>query len=243
VALGAEIAAALRVGSVLGPPRAGDSPEVVVAGLAWLPIVGLGIGVAAAGAAALAGPAGAASSGLAGAGVLALLGGAWLRVSLWPAAALLAPGDAARVVARLRAPTGVGALVTGAATVGAMAAVLASMPPPARTAALLLAPTLARWAMVVQCHGGRGPWAGGPAAAIVGRAGFREFGIASVAALGTALVLADALGLVAAMAAAALTLGVRLLAHRRLGGLSGALVAATGGAGELLVVVVLAGLL
>jgi len=243
VALGAEIAAALRVGSVLGPPRAGDPPDVVVAGLAWLPVVGLVIGGAAASVATFALPAGAVVSGLAGALVLAVLGGAWLRVSLWPARALLAPGDAARVVARLRATPGAAALAVGAAAVLATAAVLAGMPPPARTAALLLAPTLARWAMVVQCHGGRGAWAEGPAAAIVGRAGFREFGIASVAALGTALVLADALGLVAAMAAAALTLGVRLLAHGRLGGLSGALVAATGGAAELLVVAVLAALL
>jgi cobalamin synthase len=124
----------------------------------------------------------------------------------------------------------------------AAAAALAAMPPPGRTVALLLAPTLARWAMVVQCHGGRGTPARAPATAIVGRASFREFGIASVTALGAALVLADARGLAAAMGAAGIMLGMRVLAHRRLDGVSGRLVAATGGLVELEVLVVLAAL-
>jgi hypothetical protein len=96
--------------------------------------------------------------------------------------------------------------------------------------------------MVVQCHGGRGTTERGPAAAIVGRATFREFGVASVTALGMALVVADALALAAALGAAGLTLGIRLVAHRRRGGLDGRLVAATGALVELEVLAVLAAL-
>ena len=59
-------------------------------------------------------------------------------------------------------------------------------------------------------------------------------------ALVIALVVSDALGLAAAVASVGLTLGIRLLAHRRLGGMSGRIVAATGGLVELGVVVLLA---
>jgi hypothetical protein len=84
---------------------------------------------------------------------------------------------------------------------------------------LVLAPMLGRWAMVVQCYGGA-PVAGAAAASFAGRARFREFGWASVTAIGAALVVADALGLVLVLGAALLTVGVRVLAYRRAHGLT-----------------------
>jgi adenosylcobinamide-GDP ribazoletransferase len=236
VAVGAEIAAALRIGSGLGPPRASDSPDALVAGLAWLPAVGLVIGLAAAQLTALVAPAGPPVASLTGAVTLAVLGGPWLRLGVWPALrTLVRPGDGEH-------PAATASMVVGVGLVVAMAVALAAMPAAARGVALLLAPTLGRWAMVVQCHGGRRAAACGPAAAIVGRATFREFGVASVTALGMALVVADALALAAALGAAGLTLGIRLVAHRRRGGLDGRLVAATGALVELEVLAVLAAL-
>lgn len=241
MALGAEIAAALRVGSVLGPPRADDRPEALVGGLVFLPAVGLAIGLAATAVARGLGSLGAVPAGAGGAFALAVLGGTWIRLSLWPALhALVFTSDSGKVLTRLRAAPGAAGTIVAAATTLATAAALASVSPDARAVALLVAPTLARWVIVVQCHGGRTAIAREPAASIVGRAGFREFGIASVMALVIALVVSDALGLAAAVAAVCLTLGIRLLAHRRLGGLSGRIVAATGGLVELGVVALLA---
>jgi cobalamin synthase len=61
----------------------------------------------------------------------------------------------------------------------------------------------------------------------VGRARFREFAWASVTALGVTLAVGDAVGLVLALAAACVTVGLRVYAHRRLGGLAGRLLGAT----------------
>jgi hypothetical protein len=69
------------------------------------------------------------------------------------------------------------------------------MAPPARTLALVVAPMLARWAAVVQCYGGLPRPGATGMALLAGRARFREFGIASVTALGTTLILLDAVGL------------------------------------------------
>jgi cobalamin synthase len=101
------------------------------------------------------------------------------------------------------------------------------MPAPARTTALLLAPMLGAWAIVVQAYGGAPIHARGPAAALVGRARFREFGWASVVALGTTLAVGEAIGLLLVLVASLTTLGVRVYAYRRLGGLTGRLLAAT----------------
>jgi cobalamin synthase len=102
---------------------------------------------------------------------------------------------------------------------------LAALPPPSRTVALLVAPMLGAWAIVVQCYGGV-PDADGPTA-LVGRARFREFGWASVTALGVTLALGDAVGLVLILVAAAATVALRVHAYRRLGGLTRRLLAAT----------------
>ena len=95
---------------------------------------------------------------------------------------------------------------------------VAAIPSTARTVPLVLAAVLGRWAVVVQCYGGR-PASGGDVSPLVGRARFREFGIASVTAIGGALVVLDALGLVAVVTAALATVLLRTLAYRRADGL------------------------
>jgi cobalamin synthase len=96
------------------------------------------------------------------------------------------------------------------------AAALALVPPGARWVPLILAPVLGRWAQTVQSYGGRRP--PGESAGD-GTAQFREFGWASVVALGTALALLDAVGLLAGVATAVTTVGMRVFLHRRDGGM------------------------
>src|SRR5438477_500514 len=107
------------------------------------------------------------------------------------------------------------------------AAPAAVLPPPARTTALLLAPMLGAWAVVVECYGGAPTHASGTAAALVGRARFREFAWASVTALGMTLAVGEPIGLVIVLAASLATVGVRVYAHHRVGGLTGRLLAAS----------------
>jgi cobalamin synthase len=106
-----------------------------------------------------------------------------------------------------------------AAAVAALkVAALATIPAVARTVVLVLAAALGRWAVVVQCYGGR-PASGADASPLVGRARFREFGIASVTAIGGALVALDAIGLLSVVTSALVTVALRTLAYRRSGGL------------------------
>jgi adenosylcobinamide-GDP ribazoletransferase len=123
----------------------------------------------------------------------------------------------------------VGALaIAAAATAVLVRAVAASvLPAPARTTALLLAPMLGAWAVVVGCYGGAPIQASGIAAALVGRARFREFAWASVTALGTTLAVGEPIGLVVVLAASLATVGARVCAYRRLGGLTEQLLAAS----------------
>ena len=62
---------------------------------------------------------------------------------------------------------------------------------------------------------------------LIGRARFREFGWASVVGFSVTLGVGEAVGLAVLCVAALTTLGVRILAHRRVGGLTGRLLAAT----------------
>lgn len=168
-----------------------------VPALAWLPAAGLAVGGMAALVARAAGLLGPVPAVLTSTFVLAIAHG---RARRWPL----------RIVA---------------ATVSAAA--LAAMAPPARTLALVVAPMLARWAAVVQCYGGvPRPGATGMAL-LAGRARFREFGIASVTALGTTLILLDAVGLAIAVACILATLAIRVLAYRRAGGLGDGALEAT----------------
>ena len=224
MALHAELRAAVRSLTALGRP----SPAALAGGLAFYPLVGLGLGAVAAAAAAGLGKLPPLFAGPGGVLVLAALGGGRGTLGLAAAAAaLLGPGERATALARLRAHPGpLGRALAAAALLARMAAA-AMLPAPARTAALLVAPMLGAWGVVVQCYGGTPVHARGPAAALVGRARFREFAWASVTALGVTLALGDAVGLVVVVAAALVTLGLRVVAHRRLGGLTGRLLAAT----------------
>jgi cobalamin synthase len=183
--------------ATLRPSPARPLAELASA-LAWLPLFGLAIGAIAVAMVTLVGRLGpAVLASAAAVGVLIIFG-------------------------RRALPLGLG-LVASLVTLGA----LAFLAPYARVPALLVAPMLARWAVVVQCYGGAPQPQATGLAALVGRARFREFGIASVAALGVTLALLDAVGLVVAVASALVTLGVRVAAYRWAGGLSAGALNAT----------------
>ena len=222
-------------------PALATTPAALAGGLAFYPAVGLAMGAVAAG---IAYAVAAVQPSLAGAaGVLALeaLSGGRPRWALAGAAGALArPGAPAVVIDRLRTtPTAAGWLVAAAALVAKTVAATA-LPAPARTVALLVAPMLGRWAIAVLCYGGAPTHARGTAAALVGRARFREFGAASVTAFAVTLSLADAVGLLLVVTAALATVGLRLLAYRRIGGLTGRLLVGAGEVVETMVVALLA---
>jgi adenosylcobinamide-GDP ribazoletransferase len=220
-ALVSEVRAALGCLTRWHGLSAGASRAALAGALALYPLVGMGLGLLATGAAA-------AGGGAAGIAVLLALTGPRPLVALAAAAgALSRPGDAATVLARLRAtPAGAG-MVAALVLLGAKTWAAVTLPPPARAMGLVCAPMLGAWAVTVQCYGGAPSLARGPAAAQIGRARFREFGWASVVALGVTLAVADAVGLVVVLAAALTTVGLRVYAHHRLGGLTGRLLAAT----------------
>src|SRR5579875_3083731 len=109
-------------------------------------------------------------------------------------------------------------------------------PGAARPVAFLLAPMLGRWALVVQSYGGS------PARG-VGKAGFREFGVASTIAFAVTLALGQAIGLVLLVVAALETIALRVVIYRCLGTLTPGALGATGAAVEAGVLLVLALLL
>jgi adenosylcobinamide-GDP ribazoletransferase len=219
VAIAREIRAA--VGAVAGVPAlTRDLPrEALVGGLLFYPIVGALVGGLAAVAARLAGRFGALAAAVAAVGVLALASrGATLRD-------LVAAG-----------------WIVPTAVLGAKLWAVAELPADARTLALPLAGMLGRWAVVVQCYGGSPAAARGLAAQLVGRARLREFGWASAVAFGTTLAALDAVGLVVLLAATLTTVGIRVLAYRRLGGVNGRVLGASSEMVELVVLGALAGL-
>jgi hypothetical protein len=117
--------------------------------------------------------------------------------------------------------------------------VLVRAPVATQAVALVLAPALGAWSRVVQCHGGR-PASGSERHPLVGRATFREFGLASVLAIGGALAAFDALGLVAVLAAVIPTLLLRATFHARLDGMPAWGPVASARIAEAVVIVVLA---
>jgi adenosylcobinamide-GDP ribazoletransferase len=219
VAIAREIRAA--VGAIAGVPAlTRDLPrEALVGGLLFYPIVGALVGGLAAVAARLAGRFGALAAAVAAVGVLALASrGATLRD-------LVAAG-----------------WIVPTAVLGAKLWAVAELPADARTLALPLAGMLGRWAVVVQCYGGSPAAARGLAAQLVGRARLREFGWASAVAFGTTLAALDAVGLVVLLAATLTTVGIRVLAYRRWGGVNGRVLGASSEMVELVVLGALAGL-
>src|SRR5438094_10126852 len=103
---------------------------------------------------------------------------------------VLAALSGARVSRALAAAGALGLSTAGLAFAAKLWSVT-GLPAPARTAALLLAPMLGRWAIAVQCSGGMPAAASGPAA-LAGRARFRGFGTASATAFAVTVAVADA---------------------------------------------------
>jgi hypothetical protein len=157
---------------------------------------------------------------VAGLAFLPIVGGAVGALAAAMAAATASMPLAAALVAVLGLEALAGRRSSGARAVVAISKVVAvaSIPAAARTVPLVLAAALGRWAVVVQCYGGR-PASGADASPLVGRARFREFGIASVIAIGGALVVLEAVGLVAVVMAAVATVALRTFAYRRANGL------------------------
>jgi hypothetical protein len=87
-----------------------------------------------------------------------------------------------------------------------------------RRAALLFAPVLARWVMVVLATGARD--AGAPERKFNPAITFREFALTSVLSFAVVLTLGEAFGVLLIVSVAALTLGLRLLSHLWAGGVS-----------------------
>jgi len=212
--LAAELGAAVGCLTAFRHPAAAASRESLAGGLAFYPAVGLGLGAAAA-----------AIAGGVAVGMPAAAGPAGILVLVAASGACGARGVAA-LSERLGASraVGVGLAVT---VVIARAAGSAFLPAPARTTALLLAPMLGAWGIVVECYGGAPPAGRGIATALVGRARFREFGWASVIALGVTLDAGEPIGLVVVLAASLTTVGARVFAYRRFGGIGADALGAT----------------
>jgi len=219
VGLAGEIRAAVGSLTSFGRSDGRARPQTLAAALAFYPAVGLLLGLVASAVAEAVDQGYPAFAGAAGVFVLAALSGARASRALAAGGALGVSTAGFAFAARLWSVTG--------------------LPAPARTAALLVAPMLGRWAIVVQCYGGV-PAAPSEPAALAGRARFREFGWASVTAFGVTLAVADAAGLVVLVAAALTTVALRVYGYRRAGGMTERLLAATAELVETVVMVSLA---
>jgi adenosylcobinamide-GDP ribazoletransferase len=219
VAIADEVRAA--VGAVTGLRRLAREAarETRVGALVFYPLVGAVLGLVAAAAAHVVAPLGPMPAALAALGTLVVLGG-WRTVR-----------DLAHV--------GWGAVTM---LLLVKIAAVAWLPDRARVLALPLACMLGRWAVVVQCYGGRPADVLDPAADLVGRARLREFGWASAVTFAATLASLDAIGLVVLLAATLTTVAVRILAYRRRGGVTGPLLGATTEVVETTVLLVLAAL-
>jgi len=212
VAIADEIRAAAGVVFGLGALGRNLSREARVGGLVFYPVVGAAVGGVAAAVATLAAPLGPLPAAAAGVGVLAAASG----------------GRTIRMLVNVgRQPDGRGRAIAGLALAASVLAVKVwavwHSPGAGRTAALILAGMLGRWAMVVQCYGGAPAAGSGEAARLVGRARLREFGWASAIAFAATLATLDAIGLLVLLAATLTTIALRVAAYRRAGGVSGPL--------------------
>jgi len=113
-----------------------------------------------------------------------------------------------------------GAAAAGISVVSKILALTATSPA-LISSSLILAPMLGRWALVVVALGSTPIRRGVGSDFLVGRVTFREFGWASVFALGLTMALSEAIGVLTALIAALGATGLRLLAHRRPGGPTG----------------------
>lgn len=159
--------------------------------------------------------------------LVGLLVGALLVVVRWTAAGLPSWWAALVVVGVWEGLTGAPLLrahgLTGIGALGALAVVVATKTActaatAARPAALLFAPLLARWALVVLATGVRD--AAAPGRKFNPAITFREFALASVFSFAAVFAVAEALGILLVVGVAALTLALRLSVHRWVGGVS-----------------------
>ena len=229
-----DFAAAVALLTMLPLPRPSEKSPRFGRATLFFPLVGLLLGAVLAGINALCG------RWLPPLVVVGLLVAAWegltglatvssadaLVTAVWSGTGVAQPADR-RALARL----------FGIALIAAKAGGLAAAPL-SRTAAVLFAPLLGRWGMVVVAHGARDAQAPGQkyAPAIA----FREFALASVFTLAVLLSLTEALGVLVAICVAALAVGIRLLLHRRAGGVSWGVLVATAQVIETLVVLLFA---
>jgi adenosylcobinamide-GDP ribazoletransferase len=200
-----ELRAALLFLTGVGPPPEG---EQLARGGMFFPLVGLALGAVAAGIALLA-----------RATLPPLL--AAIAVLVW----LCAVGRGAQPLALARGVGDrLGARFLGwivlAGLLAAKLAALEALGEHALGISLMLASMLGRWALVVQAYGSIPVVEDRFAAALTRGLKFREFGTASVSAMALTLVLANAVGLVLLLAVAALSIALRIAAHRRSGGVS-----------------------
>jgi adenosylcobinamide-GDP ribazoletransferase len=108
--------------------------------------------------------------------------------------------------------------------------------------AVFLAAVLGHWAPVVLAHGARPVRVDASDPLAVGRVGSREFAWSSAVAIGASLAAADALGLLAVLAAAVTSTGLRICAYRTRGEMTATLLAASIELVELVVLAVFAGI-
>lgn len=191
----------------------------VARGGAFFPVLGLLLGgVAVLVLLALPPTAGPRVTGAAGVLLLVVLCGATLQRGFAGAVAvLLSPASS---IAKGPVPAGARAagVVAALASTGVKWWALGVTPPEALSLSLPLAAMLGRWAFVVEAYGSRSARAEGVGAVFPKAMQFREFGIASVSAMALTLVLANAIGLVLILWTATQTILVRVVAHRRAGG-------------------------
>jgi len=116
-------------------------------------------------------------------------------------------------------PAGVTGVVAAGVVLLLKLATVGALRTTTRTMALLYAPMLARWSMVVLAFGSR-PAGPGEGSELVRTVKFREFGVATVSALWVALANGAARGLVAILVVAVVTICCRIFVHARLGGVT-----------------------
>ena len=136
----------------------------------------------------------------------------------WTAVVVVGVWEAMTGAALLRAwgsNAALGAVVAGGLVLTKVTCTAAAA---ARPAALLFAPLLARWALVVLATGVRD--AAAPARKFNPAITFREFALASVFTFAAVFAIAEAFGILLVVGAAALTLGLRIAVHRWAGGVS-----------------------
>jgi cobalamin synthase len=158
------------------------------------------------------------------------------------AAAVLRPRQAAEILRQDELPPWSGvAWLAAAALVGLKVGTVAALGAD-RLWALLFSPMIGRWAMVVCAFSSRTLAKSGADRDYIRGVQFRDFAWTSVFTCGILFGYTEAVGIVVVALVAPLTVGLRLLWHRWLGGVTSRLVTATGEVAEVIALVLFAGL-